>query len=133
MTGQAAEEAADGSAQRQPFLGERQLFEARVQLDHGKTNYQDPDDDLDHRNLESSLADVIGCDRRQFRKIGQQPRADESRNDAGQGEFQQDLLIGFPSHKRQLKDIVRQMDDRRHGYSRFQREKEREYRHQQVA
>ena len=87
MTGQATEEAADGSSQRQPFLSERQLFEAWKQLQKRKTNHQQPDDDLDHRNLEVPLADGVACDRRQFRKIGQQPRADESRNDAGQGEF----------------------------------------------
>ena len=134
MAGQSPEKAGQQPAQRQVAALELKVLKARQHLEERKCDHQQPDHQLDGRNLHDGAAVDVDYDAAvRLREPAEGQRAEHGRRDRRQPEFDHHLAVRVAAEKRNLEDVVGPVHQRRGHDRQLDREKQREHRQHQRA
>lgn len=126
MPRQSAKKAAEQSSHWKIFFIERHVVQFWDRLKPSEHNHQRGNRQFDWRDLKGTAHHLVFGDARKIGEPQEHPCADKRGHNSWKSETHDDFPVGMASDQNQFKQIVREVDDRRHGDRHIEREEGRE-------
>jgi hypothetical protein len=133
MAREAAEEARQGTPQRQPADGRLNRAQGGDELEQREPQNEGAHDELDRRDLRAATQEGPGGERRSTRERSQDDRATERGDDGGNPESEHHVARCPAREEAHLEEIVGRVHDGGGRHRHLDREEQGEHRHEERA